>query len=222
MKWLVIYRITSLLVTLFVSLGVFRMLMLKISCHLKSKFARWKNTVLSILEQVLPFHRHNSQCSEEEKKEKTYTSIKIVSARAFYSCVGILCALSISPTCVGTQVADPGIMCGDRYTIMGAQQARALPKIGPTMGGFIHFCIRMLKSTAEIARESIKTTPELPWPLNGPWTPAESQSGTALVMCVRAHNLLRPPPHENPGSAPGTECFKRISSFKPFKYCVCF
>ena len=61
----------------------------------------------------------------------------------------------------------------------------------------------MLKNKAQIARESIKTTLELPGPLSGPWTPAESEFGSALVMCVRAHNLLRPPPNENPGSAPG-------------------
>ena len=46
----------------------------------------------------------------------------------------------------------------------------------------------MLKNKAQIARESIKTTLELP----GPWTPAESEFGSALVMCVLAHNLLRP------------------------------
>ena len=45
-----------------------------------------------------------------------------------------------------------------------------------------------------MARESTKTTPELPGPLSGPWTPAESESGSALVMCMQAHNLLRPPP----------------------------
>ena len=52
----------------------------------------------------------------------------------------------------------------------------------------------MLKSKAQIARESIKTTQELPGPLSRPWTPAESEFGSALVICVRAHNLLRPPP----------------------------
>ena len=67
----------------------------------------------------------------------------------------------------------------------------------------------MLKNKAQIARESIITTLELPGPLSGPWTPAESEFGSALVMCVRAHNLLRPPQkkkkkneNENPGSAP--------------------
>ena len=55
----------------------------------------------------------------------------------------------------------------------------------------------MLKNKAQIARESIKTTPEFP----GPWTPAESEFGSALVMCARAHDLLRPLT-ENPGSAP--------------------
>ena len=61
----------------------------------------------------------------------------------------------------------------------------------------------MLKNKAQIARESIKITLELPGPLNGPWTPAESEFGSALVMCVLTQNLLRPPPpNENPGSAP--------------------
>ena len=49
--------------------------------------------------------------------------------------------------------------------------------------------IRMLKNKAQIARERIKTTLELA----GLWTPAESEFGSALIMCVRAHNLLRPP-----------------------------
>ena len=65
----------------------------------------------------------------------------------------------------------------------------------------------MPKNKAQIAQESIKTTLELPGPLSGPWTPAESEFGSALVMCVLAHNLLPPPtpppPHENPGSGPG-------------------
>ena len=55
------------------------------------------------------------------------------------------------------------------------------------------FFIRMLKNKAQIARESIKTTLELPGPLSWPWTPAESDFGSALVMCVLAHNLLHPP-----------------------------
>ena len=71
----------------------------------------------------------------------------------------------------------------------GGQQVHAPPKIGSTI-----FFIRMLKNKAQIARESIKTTLELPGPLSGPWTPAESEFGSALVMCVLAHNLLRPPP----------------------------
>ena len=63
--------------------------------------------------------------------------------------------------------------------------------------------IRMLKIKAQIARESIKTTLQIPVPLSGPWAPAESEFGSALVMCVRAHNLLRThAPPENPGSAP--------------------
>ena len=66
----------------------------------------------------------------------------------------------------------------------------------------------MLKNKAQIARESIKITLELLGPLSGPWTPAESELGSTLVMCVWAHNLLRPPPpplNENPGSAPANE-----------------
>ena len=51
----------------------------------------------------------------------------------------------------------------------------------------------MLKNKSQIARKSIKTTLELPWPLSGPWTPAESEFGSALVMCLRARNLLRLP-----------------------------
>ena len=62
----------------------------------------------------------------------------------------------------------------------------------------------MLKNKAQIARESSKTTLQLPGPLSGPWTPPKSEFGSTLVMCVRAHNLLCPPPlNENPGSAPG-------------------
>ena len=34
----------------------------------------------------------------------------------------------------------------------------------------------MLKNEAQIARESIKTTLELPGPLSGPWTPAKVSS----------------------------------------------
>ena len=52
----------------------------------------------------------------------------------------------------------------------------------------------MLKNKAQIARESIKITPEFPGPLSGPWTPAESEFGPALVMCVLAQNLSPPPP----------------------------
>ena len=67
----------------------------------------------------------------------------------------------------------------------------------PTKIGSIFFLIqlfiRMLKNKTQIARESIKITLELPGPLSGPWTPAESEFGSALVMCVLAHNLLRPP-----------------------------
>ena len=71
----------------------------------------------------------------------------------------------------------------------------APPKIGLCFLSFF-LKIRMLKNKAQIARESIKTSLELPGPLSGPWTPAESEFGSALVMCVPAHNILRarPPP----------------------------
>ena len=67
------------------------------------------------------------------------------------------------------------------------------PKIGSTMFFVIQFLIKMLKNKAPIALETIKTTPELPGPLSRPWTPAESEFGSALVMSMLAHNLLRPP-----------------------------
>ena len=68
----------------------------------------------------------------------------------------------------------------------------------------------MLKNKAQIARESIKTILYLELPcraLNrGPGPLPKVSFGSALVMCVRAHNLLRAPPppplNENPGSAP--------------------
>ena len=68
------------------------------------------------------------------------------------------------------------------------------------------FFIRMLKHKAQIARESIKITDCRG--LKRALDPAESEfAGSALVMCVLVHNLLRPPPppkkkNENPGSAP--------------------
>ena len=46
---------------------------------------------------------------------------------------------------------------------------------------------------ARIVRETINTTLKLPGPLSGPWTPAESEFGSALILCMLAHNLLRPP-----------------------------
>ena len=70
----------------------------------------------------------------------------------------------------------------------------------------------MLKNEAQIAGESIKTTLELPGPLSGPWTPAESELSFALVMCMLAHNLLAPPPlSENPGSPPPRAVINRPS-----------
>ena len=67
---------------------------------------------------------------------------------------------------------------------MGAQQARAPPKIGSTI--FFNPILYQNANTAQIARESIKTTLELPGPLGGPWTPAESEFGSVLVRNVRA------------------------------------
>ena len=75
----------------------------------------------------------------------------------------------------------------------GAQQVCHPPKIGSTMFFVIQFLIKMLKNKAPIALETIKTTPELPGPLSRPWTPAESEFGSALVMSMLAHSLLRPP-----------------------------
>ena len=81
----------------------------------------------------------------------------------------------------------------------GGGQQTPPPKFGSTMFLFNP----ILYQKAQIARESNKTTLEFPGPLSEPWTPVESEFGSALVMCVRAHNLLRPPPpNENPGSAP--------------------
>ena len=76
----------------------------------------------------------------------------------------------------------------------GGRNRRAAPlKLDQLFFSPFYIYIRMLKNKAQIARESIKTALELPGPLGGPWTPAESEFGFALV-CVRAHNhLLRPP-----------------------------
>ena len=70
----------------------------------------------------------------------------------------------------------------------GATGARAPLKLDQQYFVIHFFKIRMLKNKAQIARESIKTTLEL-----RAWTPAESEFGSALVMCMLAHNLLRPP-----------------------------
>ena len=78
----------------------------------------------------------------------------------------------------------------DAYSLALATQAR---QTLDELCFFIKFFIRMLKNNAQIAPESIKIILELPGPLSGPWTPAESEFGSALVMCVLAQNLLRPP-----------------------------
>ena len=61
----------------------------------------------------------------------------------------------------------------------------------------------MLKNKGQIARDGIKTTLEPSRALKRALDPTQSEFGSALVMCMRAHNLLRPPPpNENPDSAP--------------------
>ena len=70
----------------------------------------------------------------------------------------------------------------------------APPKVWSTVVFFsIPFCIRMLQNRAQIAWESTQKK-KTSRALGGPWTPAEWDSGFAIVMCVRAHNLLPPPP----------------------------
>ena len=80
----------------------------------------------------------------------------------------------------------------------GGERNRPPLKLDQLCFLFQFFFIRMLKNKAQIARETILG------PLSGPWTPAESEIVSALVMCALARNLLRPPPplNENPGSAP--------------------
>ena len=55
----------------------------------------------------------------------------------------------------------------------------------------------MFKNKVQIARETIKITLELP----GPWTPAESEFGFALI-CACGHIIFCTPLNKNPGSAP--------------------
>ena len=93
-------------------------------------------------------------------------------------------------------------MCGENPCLLNRKNLNAIlfHKFGPSMSLYSLLSVRrgttseMLKYKAQIARESINTTLELPGPLSGPWNPAESKFDSALVMCVRAHNLLRPPP----------------------------
>ena len=57
------------------------------------------------------------------------------------------------------------------------------------------FCIRMLKNGAQIALESIKKKPRASRALKRALDPCrQGTSDFALVICVRACNLLRPPP----------------------------
>ena len=91
-------------------------------------------------------------------------------------------------------------------------------KIGSTIFFTNPVCIRMLKNKAQIARESIKKILELPGPLRGPWTPADSEFGSGLVMCVWEHNLLRPPSlNENSGSAP-VSIQVNVQKYEMFEY----
>ena len=100
----------------------------------------------------------------------------------------------------GGAVADPG----------GGVSGPPPPKIESTMfsDSFVFFFI-MLKNKVQIARESIKTTLELPGPFSEPWTPAESEFGPAIVMCARAHKLLRPPPLKILDPPLAADCLKR-------------
>ena len=65
----------------------------------------------------------------------------------------------------------------------GVQQAHA-PKLDQLCFLNQHFSIRMLNNKAQIARDSIKTVLELPGPLSGPWTPAESEFGSTRNVRV--------------------------------------
>ena len=89
----------------------------------------------------------------------------------------------------------------------GAQQACAPLKLDH-LCFLIQFFIRMLKKIRLRLHERALKQPQSFLRARGPWTPAESEFGSALVMCVLAHNLLRPPPPKMKilhGSA--TECF---------------
>ena len=77
-------------------------------------------------------------------------------------------------------------------------------KVGSTMG-FLFQCfyqnaykIRFILHERALKQPSSFQCP-IKRALHGP--PSESEFRSALVMCVLAHNLLRPL-HENPGSAP--------------------
>ena len=76
----------------------------------------------------------------------------------------------------------------------GGRNRRAACPPPPKLDPLCVFFIRMRKNKAQIAWESIKTTLEFQGPLCGPWTPAKSEFGSALIMCLQAHNLLCPPP----------------------------
>ena len=92
-----------------------------------------------------------------------------------------------------------------QWQIQGGATAPPPLKIGSTVCFKSNSFITIIKNKAQIARESIKTTLALPGPLSGSWTPVESEFGSAVLIGVRAHNLLRPPPpppNENPGSGP--------------------
>ena len=96
----------------------------------------------------------------------------------------------------------------------GGGGGRLLRKIESTMCFLSNCFIRMLNNKTRIARESIKTTQEPRGPLSGPWTPAENEFSSALVMRVRAHNLLRSPPPPPP-PPPCKSWVHKINLFLP-------
>ena len=78
----------------------------------------------------------------------------------------------------GMSVADPGGGGGGGVGATGERpKKKKKKKNGSTMFFFLQIfvleCLKILK--AQIKRESIKTTLELPEPLSGSWTPAESE-----------------------------------------------
>ena len=80
----------------------------------------------------------------------------------------------------------------------GGRNLRPPPPPNGSIMVFIPICIKMLiskcfKNKAPIARESIKTTLELPGPLSGPWTPAK-RDFDSRARNVPALTIFLPPP----------------------------